>query len=32
VKNFFARRRLLSVLNTNRDATIVVDIEMLRIK
>jgi hypothetical protein len=32
VKEFFARRRLLSVLNTNRDATIVVDIELLRLK
>jgi hypothetical protein len=32
VKEFFARRRLLSVLNTNRDATIVVDVELLRVK
>jgi FKBP-type peptidyl-prolyl cis-trans isomerase len=32
VTEFFARRRLLSVLETNRDATIVVDLELLRIK
>lgn len=32
VTDFFARRRLLSVLNTNRDASIVMDIEVIRIK
>lgn len=32
VTEFFARRRLLSVLNTARDATIVFDIELLRIR
>ena len=32
VREFFARRRLLSVLNTVRDSTIVFDIELLRVK
>lgn len=32
ITEFFAKRRLDSVLNTNRDATIVVDVEILRIK
>jgi FKBP-type peptidyl-prolyl cis-trans isomerase FkpA len=32
VTEFFARRRLLSVLETSRDATIVIDVELLRVK
>lgn len=32
ITEFFAKRRLDSVLNTNRDATIVVDVEILRVK
>eukprot|EP00172_Hildenbrandia_rubra_P002265 Plantae.Rhodophyta-Hildenbrandia_rubra.ctg2994.p1 GENE.Plantae.Rhodophyta-Hildenbrandia_rubra.ctg2994~~Plantae.Rhodophyta-Hildenbrandia_rubra.ctg2994.p1 ORF type:complete len:231 (-),score=22.57 Plantae.Rhodophyta-Hildenbrandia_rubra.ctg2994:676-1368(-) len=31
-QDFFAKRRLLSVLNTNRDATIVFDIDLLKVK
>ena len=31
-QDFFSRRRLLSVLNTNRDSTIVFDVDLLKIK
>jgi FKBP-type peptidyl-prolyl cis-trans isomerase FkpA len=32
ITDFFAKRRLLSVLDTNRDATIVIDLEVLRVR